>query len=219
MHLGHRAGCERLGVERSEQLPNRLSQLRFGVALGNTGRVGRDGGLQLAQLAGGVLTDQVGAQAQHLPELDVRRAQLDQSPPKTLTVGGFFLPWRHRPTHQAFDRPDVGDPAPTGGPSRQPMAGQHTGDLVQAVAVFQQRGSDLGHGAALLFWHQRGVRSTHHGAGMAQMRRSRGSQPRCSDIASPLGDFEGDPTDRDSQPERQKPVDEDRRCRRPGGHA
>ena len=71
----------RVSVEGAEKLRNRVAQLLFNCGLAYARRVGRDVGLQLAQLVGDVLTDDIGAQAEHLAELDEGRAEFCESVP------------------------------------------------------------------------------------------------------------------------------------------
>ena len=87
VHLRHRPRRERLGVELTVKLAHGCAQLPFHQGDRESGRVCRHRRLQLRELFGDVLTDDVGPQAEHLPELDPRRPQLEQCPPEPLPRG------------------------------------------------------------------------------------------------------------------------------------
>jgi hypothetical protein len=87
VHLRNRSRRHRLGVERAEEVGHRGAQLAFDQRLRDTRRIRRDRRLQLPKLLGDVVTDNIRSQAQHLAELDPRRAQLGQCPPQPLAVG------------------------------------------------------------------------------------------------------------------------------------
>lgn len=67
---------EGLRVERSEKFRDGPAELGLHSPLGDAGRVGSHAGLELAQRACHVRTDEIGTQAQHLAELYEGRAEL-----------------------------------------------------------------------------------------------------------------------------------------------
>jgi hypothetical protein len=87
VNLGHRARRERLGFELAVELLHRRAELAFHERDRESGRVRRHRGLQLRELFGDVIADDVRTQAEHLPELDPGRAQLDQRPSQPLSRG------------------------------------------------------------------------------------------------------------------------------------
>ena len=75
------------GLERAVEIATRSRRARVRPApVRHPVGSGGDRRLQLRQLHGDVVADDIGSQAQHLTELDPRRAELGQRPPQPLTV-------------------------------------------------------------------------------------------------------------------------------------
>ena len=81
VHLGHRGGGEGVGLEVREHLVHRPAQGGLDAAHRFVRREGRHGVLQLRELVGDVVGQQVAARGQHLPELDEHGAErLEREP-------------------------------------------------------------------------------------------------------------------------------------------
>ena len=149
MHLRDRAGCEGLGLEGAVELGDGPAQVGFDGRLGDAGRVGRHRRLQLRQLRSDVLADHVRPQAQHLTELDERRAEFRERAAQPLALGHLEFVRRDDAVDQVLDRLDTGDAGTACRPGREPVVNEDTRDLVQPLAMLDECGCDLGHGKLL----------------------------------------------------------------------
>ena len=77
--------------------------------LGDPRRVSGDVGLKLLEFGGDVLADDIGAEAQHLTELDPGGAQLGQRVPEPAPSDDLEVLGGHLAIDQLLDRPDAGD--------------------------------------------------------------------------------------------------------------
>lgn len=143
MHLSDRPRGKRLRIELPEQLLHRASQLALDERPGDPGRVGRHMGLQVLELARHVETDQVGTQAEHLPEFDPGRAELAQRAPQPLAA-------RHpqdfvvNPPFQQGRR-DLRDPLSVIRQPREAVAPEHARNLVESFVLANERARQVIH--------------------------------------------------------------------------
>ena len=143
MHLGDRPRGKRLWIELSEKLVHRGAELALDECSGDTGRVGRHIGLQPLELTRHVETDEVRAQAQHLPEFDPRRAELGERPPEPLSARHpHDLIVNRRPQHS---RRDLRDPMPVIRQPRETVAPKHSGNFVQSLVLTDKRAGQVIH--------------------------------------------------------------------------
>ena len=91
------------------------------------------------------LPDDVGAQAQHLAELDGSRAQFCQRTPETLAVRRADVLLADDAMDEGLDRSEAGDATAARRPRCQPMPSEGGGDLVEPLAMLHQRASDVSH--------------------------------------------------------------------------
>ena len=145
VNLGDRTRREGLRIKRPVQLRHRLAELRLNRAHGDAGGIGRHLRLKQRQLVGDVLPHDVGAQAQHLAELDRSRAQFCQRTPETLAVGRADVLLADDAMDEVLDRSQAGDATAARRPRRQPVPGHRRSDLVEPLAMLEQRASDVGH--------------------------------------------------------------------------
>ena len=85
MDLRDGARPHRVGFERREQLLEWRSEILGHDPARDVRWIRRHRALELLELGGDLGADRIGPQAQHLPELDERRAELDRRPPHPLT--------------------------------------------------------------------------------------------------------------------------------------
>ncbi len=149
VNLRDRPRRHRLRFERAVEVRHGRAQLAFNQGLRDTRWIRGDRRLQLRQLRRDVIADDIRSQAQHLPELDPRGAELGQRPPQPLAVG-------HRDdlrvdvaVDEPLHDPRADEPAPTLNPRRKAVLREHLGDLVESLMVAHQRSRQSRHGSLL----------------------------------------------------------------------
>ena len=139
VRLRDRRRRERLEVERANASSSGRPRSASTVARTTSGGVGRHVGLQLAQLERHLEPDQVDPRAQHLAELDERRAELGQRLAQPLPVAERAGAGAHGVGHEVAEPRADRDVEHLG----DAVVRQHAQDLLDAPAVLDE---DAGRG-------------------------------------------------------------------------
>ncbi len=149
VNLSDGPGRHRIRVEGAVKIRHGTTELAFNQSLCHTRRIRCDRRLELDQLPGDVVADDIRPQAQHLTELDPRGAQLGQRPPQPLTV-------RHRDDlgiDMSVDEPlhegRADQSAAALHPRHKAVLREHRADLVESLTVAHQGGGHSRHDSLL----------------------------------------------------------------------